>query len=269
MIENTGDLSLWICLFFVAISLIGIIVVYLIIKNKAIENENIDKIIELGKWFIASVALTLSASIINDGFRERDQDIKETELFDKYLETIMAADGLEKRKLLCEYFAIVSPNGSIREAWISYKNVVDEHLKEDKKDREKVAELDKKVTNKTASVTDIDELDYTKERISVRNQSLAPPESGGSNYALAIEKEREGFEALIEGQFEKAVISFETAERIYPSFHQVHEIAKLLKKEGTKLDNPEERKKIFCKIGKYYSWKSPKDLIDELRKSCQ
>ncbi len=92
-----GDLSLWLCLIFAAFSLIGIYVVYLIIKNKTIENESIDKIIERGKWFIASVALTLSASIINDGFRESDQDIKETEIFDKYVTRKTQSVGRNRR----------------------------------------------------------------------------------------------------------------------------------------------------------------------------
>ena len=70
----------------------------------------------------------------------------------------MAADGLEKRKLLCEYFATVSPNGSIRDAWTKYKEVVDKHLEEDKIDNVKSAELREKVKNNTATSIDIDNL---------------------------------------------------------------------------------------------------------------
>lgn len=77
MFSDMGSISLWLGIFFILLSLSGIFIIYSIIKNKSIENENIDKIIELGKWFIVSVAITLSVSIVNDGFRERDQDIKE------------------------------------------------------------------------------------------------------------------------------------------------------------------------------------------------
>ena len=67
MFSDTGNLSFWLGVSFILIAMCGIIVIYLIIKNKTIENENIDKIIELGKWFMVSVAIALSVSIINDG----------------------------------------------------------------------------------------------------------------------------------------------------------------------------------------------------------
>ena len=100
MFSDTGNVSLWLGIFFILTSLSGIFVIYSIIKNKSIENENIDKIIELGKWFIVSVAITLSVSIVNDGFREREQDIKEMEIFDKYVDTILEAAGVEKKKVI-------------------------------------------------------------------------------------------------------------------------------------------------------------------------
>lgn len=175
MLENTGGLSLWLCLFYAVISLAGIFSVYLIIRNKSIENENIDKLVELGKWFIGSVALTLSASIINDGFRERDQDVKESALFDKYVETILAADGLEKRKLLSDYFAAVSPSGPIKNAWAEYKNIVKIDLEADKADRKSAVELAEKKKNNNATALELENLNKIEERIAARNESLAPP----------------------------------------------------------------------------------------------
>jgi len=91
---DTGHLSLLLCAVLMVVALVGIIAIYLMIKNKEIENENVDKIVDLGKWCIVSVAIVLSTSIVNDGFRERDQDIKEMEVFDKYVTTILEADGL-------------------------------------------------------------------------------------------------------------------------------------------------------------------------------
>lgn len=114
MFSDTGNLSLFLGIFLVLMSLSGIVIIYLIIKSKSIENDKIDKMIELGKWFIVSIAITLSTSIINDGFRERDQDIKEIGVFDKYTDIILDAEGIQKRKLLSEYFACVSPSGPIR-----------------------------------------------------------------------------------------------------------------------------------------------------------
>jgi cbb3-type cytochrome oxidase subunit 3 len=128
MFSDTGNLSFWLGVVFILISLCGIVIIYLKIKNKSIENANIDKIIEQGKWVIVSVAITLSASIVNDGFREREQDIKEIGVFDKYTNIVLEASNIEKRRLLCEYFASVSPEGPIRKSWEKYKIVVDKHI---------------------------------------------------------------------------------------------------------------------------------------------
>lgn len=169
---DTGSISLWLSLAFIGISMCGLVVIFLIIKNKTIENENIDKIIELGKWFVASVAITLSASIINDGFRERDQDIKEMEVFDKYVSTVLEADSLEKRKLLSEYFVAVSPNGEIRQAWSNYEQIVDKHIKENEEDLAKVAQLESKEQNGNASPEEVSLKANLAEKISIRNESL-------------------------------------------------------------------------------------------------
>jgi hypothetical protein len=174
MFSDTGNLSLWLGLFFLVISLAGIITIYSIIKSKTIENENIDKLIELGKWFIVSVAITLSASIVNDGFREREQDIKELEVFDKYTNIVLEADGVEKRKLLCEYFASVSPEGRIRRSWERYKTIVDRHIVEIREAEKQALEIAKKAENGTASTSEIEEKIRLVEKATALNQSLIP-----------------------------------------------------------------------------------------------
>ncbi len=174
MFSDTGNLSLWLSVSFILISLCGILVVYLIIKNKSIENENIDKIIELGKWFIVSVAITLSVSIVNDGFRERDQDIKEIEVFEKYTSIVLEADGAVKRKLLCDYFASVSPEGSIRKSWERYKEIVDRDIAELREAENKLATIVIKVEEGTASPSEKEEKFRLQEKASSLNQSLIP-----------------------------------------------------------------------------------------------
>jgi len=174
MFSNTGNLSLWLSIFFILISLCGIFIIYLIIKNKSIENENIEKIIELGKWFIVSVAITLSASIINDGFREREQDIKEMEVFDKYVSIILEADNVGKRKLLCEYFASVSPEGPIKKSWEKYEAIVDKHIFEIREGEKKIAVIANKAEEGTASPSEIEEKALLAEKVSVLSQSLIP-----------------------------------------------------------------------------------------------
>ena len=174
MFSDTGNLSFWLSLFFVLISLCGIFFAYLLARNKSLEPEYVDKFIDLGKWFIVSVAITLSTSIVNDGFRERDQDIKEMEIFDNYTSVILEADGLIKRKLLSEYFATVSPEGPIKQSWTRYEEKIDDHIREIEDSEEKVIELGEKTEKGNASPADIMQLDRLVEKAASLNQSLLP-----------------------------------------------------------------------------------------------
>lgn len=138
---DTGNLSLILGIFFILFSFTGVVFFYYVIKNDKVENERLDKFIDLGKWFVVSVALVLSASIVNDGFREREQDIKELEFFDKYVSTVTEADGIEQRWLLCEYFAVVSPKGSMKKAWNEYKDTLEPDYFEFKKNKDSIVFL--------------------------------------------------------------------------------------------------------------------------------
>ncbi|MDV8152201.1 hypothetical protein R5L37_10550 [Acinetobacter pittii] len=175
MFSDMGSISLWLGIFFILLSLSGIFIIYSIIKNKSIENENIDKIIELGKWFIVSVAITLSVSIVNDGFRERDQDIKEMEVFEKHINTILEASGVEKRKLLCEYFAAVSPEGPIKKSWKEYKTIVDQQVVELRAAEKKVNEITGKAPEQRSEADNKALLD-AGEKAAILSQSLKTPD---------------------------------------------------------------------------------------------
>jgi hypothetical protein len=175
MFSDTGSISLWLGVFFILISLSGIFVIYLIIKNKSIENENIDKIIELGKWFIVSVAITLSISMVNDGFRERDQDLKEMDVFEKHVNTILEASDVEKRKLLSEYFAAVSPEGAIRKSWKEYKIIVDQQIAELRAEKEKVIKIEEKPPE-ARSEAERRAILEVEEKVATLSQSLKSPD---------------------------------------------------------------------------------------------
>lgn len=148
MTPNTGNLSLYLGIGFIAAALVGLVIAYRLIKG-SMETARVEKIIELGKWFIASVALVVGATIIADGFKEREQDIKEFAVFDKYVSTIMEADGGEKRLQLAEYFSIVSPNGELRDSWERYLGVVKKRRVEYLEIKQKEKELEE-VKNRTA-----------------------------------------------------------------------------------------------------------------------
>lgn len=171
---DTGQLSLIIALFFIFISLLGVFIVVYMIKNKKIENENIDRIVEIGKWFIVSVAITLSASIINDGFKEREQDVKEMEVFDKYVSTIIMADNLEQRRALCEYFAAVSPNGQIKKSWQDYQKIVDKQLQNAAALKAKIADIENKELDQAATAEELIKKEELINKIQANNMSLSP-----------------------------------------------------------------------------------------------
>jgi hypothetical protein len=65
-----------------------------------------DKVIDLIKWSISSVAIVLVTLIIDTGFRERSTGIQEMQVYDKYVDIILKADNIEQRWKLCEYFSI-------------------------------------------------------------------------------------------------------------------------------------------------------------------
>ena len=109
MFENTGELSFYLGIGFVSIASIGVALILIMMLRKSLSDGGMEKFIGLFKWFIISVALVIGATIITDSFKERDQDVEEIAIFEKYVDTITAADGIEKRWLLAQYFSSVVP----------------------------------------------------------------------------------------------------------------------------------------------------------------
>lgn len=144
MFANTGNLSFYLGIGFILLAFLGLIITYYLIRKNSIEESKLEKLIELGKWFIVSVAIVVGATIIGDGFKEREQDVKEMEVFDKYVTTIVEADGIEKRWLLAEYFSIVAPDGELRKSWESYKITVKPSLDEYRANKAKLTDLSAK-----------------------------------------------------------------------------------------------------------------------------
>jgi len=88
-----------------------------------------------------------------------------------------------------------------------------------------------------------------------------------TRYQKALQKEREGFEYLLSGEYAKAVNAFEAAEEAYNGFHQVYEIARALREAD--LENPNERKETFRRIVEEFSWKAPKKALEKLKERSQ
>ncbi len=98
------------------------------IRKGDIASEKLDKMIDLFKYAIVSTALATVGLMIGNLYRERDQDIKELEYFDKYVNDVRKVGGIKERLQLTKYLSIVAPHGAIKKSWSNYyKEVKREH----------------------------------------------------------------------------------------------------------------------------------------------
>lgn len=123
MFSSPGSLSVLLGCILFTLALLGLIYTVRLIRRDT-PAQQITQIISLGKWFMISVAPILTASIINDGFREREQDMRQMEFYDKYVDVITQSKGIEIRWRLTEYFASVAPNEEMRSGWVDYQKLL-------------------------------------------------------------------------------------------------------------------------------------------------
>jgi hypothetical protein len=95
--------------------------------------------------------------------------------FEKHVNTILEASGVEKRKLLCEYFAAVSPEGPIKKSWKDYKIIVDQQLTELKAAEEKVIKIAEKAPEARSEVEQKALLE-AEQKAATLSQSLKSPD---------------------------------------------------------------------------------------------
>ena len=107
-----------------------------------------------------------------------------------------------------------------------------------------------KVEKKVAS------LERSTEKAVITLNKAAPV----SNLQTAITSEREGFQHLINGSYGEAAAAFQAAEDAYPTFHNAHELAKILKDNQSKMSNPATKKEVFQTIVNKFSYGAPPDL---------
>ncbi|OPY77669.1 MAG: hypothetical protein A4E65_02651 [Syntrophorhabdus sp. PtaU1.Bin153] len=80
----------------------------------------------------------------------------------------------------------------------------------------------------------------------------------------ALAHESAGFEALIAGDYQKALSEFETTESVYPTFHQAYEIARLLRQNLRAMSEAKSRKDVFRKIVTEYNYGAPPKYLQKL-----
>jgi len=84
---------------------------------------------------------------------------------------------------------------------------------------------------------------------------------------LAQNLESEAFGLLFNKRINEAIAKFDECASIYPEFHSVYEISRMLKTEKNELSNPDSTKwrEVYAAIYKNYSWKLTNDIIEKLK----
>lgn len=81
-----------------------------------------------------------------------------------------------------------------------------------------------------------------------------------SSIMTAAKHEREGFEAILNKNIGEAIRQFNLARILWPDYHNVSEIERLLLRRQSSLNNPAAWKELYQLILKKYSWGMPDDL---------
>ncbi|OPY64338.1 MAG: hypothetical protein A4E63_03567 [Syntrophorhabdus sp. PtaU1.Bin050] len=80
----------------------------------------------------------------------------------------------------------------------------------------------------------------------------------------ALSHEAAAFEALIAGDYHKALSEFEATEAVYPTFHQAYEISRLLRQNLNTMSESKSRKDVFKRIVAQYSYGAPSQYLQKL-----
>lgn len=107
--------------------------------------------VDIIKWIIGTVGLTLITFIINWGFKDREQGMDEIFQYDKYAtKLVVFSNNPVNKRMLAQFLSKVTPSGRLRKGWIAYYNEVDieykDFLKKDSLDNKRYVELSKKDT---------------------------------------------------------------------------------------------------------------------------
>ena len=250
--------------------------------------------VDLLKWLIGTVGLTLITFIINWGFRDREQGMNEISQYDKYAtELIVLNDNPVKKRMLAQFFANVTPSEKLKCGWEKYFSEVDAEYKIFMKE----AELRKQ---KLDSLNKLDTLQLSKQQKEIIRETqekvqddeykingpLIVPEitsnlqgniktvvttnftkSNIKDRVLADEYQNKGFSSMLNKEVDNAIQFFTQSENSYNGYNCVYEIAKYLKENRAILiNNPENWNSIYKTIltDKKYNYKLPENIKKEL-----
>jgi len=95
--------------------------------------------------------------------------------------------------------------------------------------------------------------------------SMASPLDDSSKSKLANAKEQEGYKLLIDGNFEHAQQAFESAEAAINGYHNVFELARLLRERRESLKDQNAKKEVYKTIVDQYWGYASSEQLKKLR----
>jgi len=253
--------------------------------------------IDLFKWLIGTIGLTIITFIINWGFRDREQGMNEISQYDKYAsELIVLNDNPVKKRMLAQFFANVTPSEKLKKGWEKYyyevnleydKFMADALVVKEKLEKLKKIDSTKQTAEQKSEVKSLET--KVNENESKINAPMLVPEltsnlEGNIKAVLyssftktnikdsisANEFEKKGFSSLLEKDIDNSIMYFIKSENSYNSYHMVYEIAKYLKESKSKIQSePEYWNIIYKVILEKYSWKIPEKYKRELQNNIK
>lgn len=141
---------------------------------------------------------------------------------------------------------------------------------------DQIAELKQELNQANTSPDLLDKVQNIESNLDKQLSQIKRMAMFDGEYLVSLSKkdkvdrfERNGFNAILKKDVENAIASFEEAKKLWPDYHNVSEIMKLLKNKRTELSNPdasEAWKNVTDTILKKYSWGMPKDIREEFVK---
>lgn len=157
LVIESGTLSLILGITLIVLTVIGFIVLIKNSKNPAVDQPKFDKLVEISKWMLGTLLIGISATIISDGFKEREYDKNQMTTFNEYLKIVTDSGTIEKKWQLCQFFKAVSPKGDMRDSWERYETFL-------KNEISKVDSLNKKETYIAIAISQQDSITDTQKQ---------------------------------------------------------------------------------------------------------
>lgn len=231
------------------------------------------------KWIMGTFCIAIVTITINWSFNDRAVGMDELSAYEKYTTEVMVLnENPVKKRMLAQFFGTAAPSWLIRNRWRAYYDTVNkEYLKyiEDNKCLRK--QYKKLISIQNPTDSEKFEIEFIKDKLDLNQKqeisAVITPQKGlnqeatnpiNNSKSLALEYEKDGFKALLDQDYKKAVNSFQSCYQLYPELHNVSEIYQLLI-AGEPKDSKVWKEKYKTILSKF-SWGMPKDAKKEMER---